>query len=202
MAFTLTTVFDDTLEFNGKVYNVDMSFDNILRLFEMFDDDLILNVEKPFIAIQMLLDNFEWQFDNIEQALELFNFLLKEFLEIDTNDKDGDEQKVFDFIKDAEAIYASFMAVYKIDLFEAKGKLHWKKFIALLNNLDDESAFKQIISIRTMKVPKTDEASQEYRDHIIKMKNVYSLDNVQTEEQIGKTLDEFALVLKGAAGVK
>jgi hypothetical protein len=199
MAFTLTTVFDDTLEFNGKVYKVDMSFDNILRLFEMFDDDLILSVEKPFVAIQMLLNGFEWKFDNIDQALELFNFLLKEFLDIGTDNEGEDEQKVFDFIKDAEAIYASFMAAYNIDLFEVKGKLHWKKFIALLNNLDDESAFKQIISIRTMKIPKADEASQEYRDHIIKMKRVYALDNKANEEQIGRTLDDFALILKGAA---
>lgn len=195
--FTLTTTFDDSFIWNGKVFNVDMSFDNILRLFEMFDDVLIIEVEKPFLAIKMLIDDFDEKFESLEQGVELFNFLLKEFLKIDADDQDENPVKIFDFTKDAEIIFASFYAEYKIDLFEVSGELHWYKFLALLNNLDDESKFKQIVGIRTMKIPTTDESSQEYRDHIIKMKKIYSLDNRPKEEVIDNVFDDLSAIFKG-----
>lgn len=196
MSILLTDVYNDTFEWNGEIYKVDMSFDNILRLYEMFDDDILLSEEKPFIAIQMMMSN-SIKFGSIDEGIKLFKFLAKEFLDIDVDDtEESDSVKVFDFKKDAELIFASFYSEYKMDLFEMHGKLHWKKFIALFNNLSDESRFKQIVEIRTMKVPSTEESTQEYRDHIIKMKEQYSLDDRTTEEKITSVLDNFATMLK------
>ena len=196
MSFLLTDVFDDCFVWNNQKYKVDLSYDNILRLFEMFDDIIILNVEKPFLAIRMLIDDVV-KFDSIDEVLSLFKFLMNEFLGIDVdNQEEGNEVKTFDFKKDAEAIYSSFVAEYNIDLFEVKGELHWKKFIALLNNLGDESSLKKIIGIRTMNVPSTEEATQEYRDHIVKMKEVYSLDERTKEEKFDNVFDDFAKMLR------
>lgn len=202
MGFKLTDEFQDTFKWKGELFFVDMSFDNILRLFEMFDDKSILQIEKPIIAVQMLIDEeFEAYQDKIESYDEftaLFKYLLKEFLEIDVdNDSNSQEKVVFDFNKDAEIIYASFMAEYHIDLFEVQGKLHWKKFSALLENLNDESKMKQVIGIRTMSVPSPDEASREYRDQVIKMKEVYSLDDRKAEERINDVFSEVASIFRG-----
>lgn len=193
MSFLLTSEFDDCFMWNDKVFNVDMSFDNILRMYEMFDDDLILEIEKPFVTIKMLVKE-EIKFDSLEQGIDLFKFLMKEFLNIDIDNSESTEQKVFDFKKDAEIIYASFYAEYKIDLFEEIGKLHWFKFLALLNNLDDESKFKRVVNIRIMNIPSPQESSQEYRDHIVKMKEVYSLDERSIEEKTNHTFDELAII--------
>jgi hypothetical protein len=199
MSFLLTTIFDDKFEYKGKIFNVDMSFDNILRLYEMFDDDTLFDEEKPFIAMKMLIIEELPKFDSIEEAVSLFKYVLKEFLEIDLDEDNGEsekKEKTFDFSRDAEIIFASFYSEYGIDLIEMQGKLHWRKFIALMNNLDDESKFKQVIGIRTMKIPKTSEVSQEYRDHIIKMKEVYSLDDREKEEKINEVFDSVAMIFK------
>lgn len=192
----LTESFDDSFVYNGKVYHVDMTFDNILLLFEMFNDKLLNDDEKPLIALEMLIQE-KINFKTYEELASLYLYLIKEFLNIDLENVDDSNNKLaFDFFKDAELIYASFLAVYKIDLFEQRGKLHWKKFIALLSNLDDNSKLKQVIGIRTMKVPAANESSQEYRDHIIKMKQEYSLDDRTDEEKMQDTFSAFAKTLK------
>jgi hypothetical protein len=202
MAFTLTTSFDeDCFEFKGRMLHVDMSYDNILLLFEMFDDDELYEVEKVFIALQLLLQEYEEiELESYEEAFELFKYVLFEFLGIDLDNKNDDGNtniKIYDFKKDAELIYASFFAVYKMDLFEFQGKLHWKKFQALLNHLDDNSPFKQVIGFRTMKVPSEKDSSKEYRQHVIKMKQVYSLED--GPKDVSNVFDSLATTFKSQA---
>ena len=179
--FTLTTEFDDSFELKEKVYHIDMAFDNILLLFELFDDEEIEEFDKVFVALRLLINEYdELELGTFEETYELFKYVLHEFIGIDLDAKteDGETQvKMYDYQKDAELIYASFFAVYKLDLFEVKGKLHWKKFLALLTHLDDNSPLKQVIGYRVMKVPSEKEASKEYRQHVIKMKQLYSLND-------------------------
>jgi hypothetical protein len=186
----LTSAFDDYFVFKNSKYKVDMSFDNILRLFEMFNDDTIVKMDKPILAVRMLVE--EVKCDSYEETINLFKYLMKEFIGIDVDKQEENQTKTFDFTKDAEIIYASFFSEYHMDLVEMQGILHWNKFIALLNYLDDESKFKQIVGIRTMKVPSSQEASQEYIDHIRKMKDTYSLDEEQKGESINDVFDRLA----------
>lgn len=193
MKFVLTMPLDeDCFEYREQVYHVDMSFDNVLLLFEMFDDQELYEHEKTFLALQLLINEYEeLPLESYEEAFELFKYVLKEFLEIDLDQKSNDGEtniKVYDFKKDAELIYASFFAVYKLDLFEMQGKLHWKKFQALLTHLDDNSPFKQVIGYRVMKVPSEKEVSREYRQHVLKMKNIYSLEEVKDATSVFDSL--------------
>lgn len=204
--FTLTKVFDDSFDYYDSILNVDMNFDNILRLFEMFDDKAFSNYEKVLIALEMLIYEYEEVIQELDfsEQLTLYKFVLKEFLGInlDKNKKEEGEgspnKKTMDFTKDAGLIYASFLSEYKIDLFEVRGNFHWDKFSALLSNLGDSTAFKQVVSYRTMKVPTAKEASEEYRNHVIKMKQVYGLeDSEEKAENLENTLDTIASTFKG-----
>lgn len=208
--FQLTTIFDkekDSFEFQGNILYLDMSFDNILRLFELFTDDNIPSFEKVLIALEMLIYEYEI-IEELEfrEQFEIYNFILKEFLHIDVDKKETGEseesatpsKKTMDFVKDAVLIYASFLSEYQIDLFQEQDKLHWDKFSALLSNLGDNTAFKQIVSYRTMKVPSAKEASEEYRNHVQKMKRLYSLeDETEQAENLENTLDSIASTFKG-----
>ncbi|WP_153124683.1 Gp15 family bacteriophage protein [Peribacillus tepidiphilus] len=201
MSFTLTSTFDDDrFEYEGKVFHVEMAFDNILRLFEMFDDDSLLEWEKILWALEILVFEYdELREISFEEQFELFKFLMKEFLEIDLDKPSEEQKKIMDYKKDAELIYASFFAVYKIDLFEMHGKLHWKKFQALLTHLDDNSPFKQAIGYRTMKVPTAKEASKEYIQHVRKMKQLYALEDEQRNAD--DVFDTLAQTFKAGAKV-
>src|SRR5699024_8401357 len=86
----------------------------------------------------------------------------------------NDDKKAFDLSQDAEYVYASFMHAYQIDLFEMQGKLHWKKFKALINGLDEKTSFSRIVDIRTQELPKGKGMEKE-RARIRELKRKYAL---------------------------
>ena len=181
MTFKLTDTFDDQFEYEDKIFHVDMAFDNILRLFELFDDKSIPEWEKILWGLEILIVEYdELREKPFEEQFELFKFVLREFLDIDLDqplEQSEPQKKIMDYTKDAELIYASFFAVYKIDLFEMHGKLHWKKFQALLTYLPDNSKFKEVVGYRTMKIPSANKVTKEYRNHVIRMKQLYALED-------------------------
>lgn len=205
MTLKLTDTFDDHFEYEGKIFHVDMAFDNILRLFELFDDKSIPEREKVLWGLEILVVEYdELKEKPFEEQFELFKFVLREFLDIDLDqppEQLEQQKKVMDYTKDAELIYASFFAAYKIDLFEMHGKLHWKKFQALLTHLPDDSKFKEVVGYRTMKIPSANKVTKEYRDHVIRMKQLYALED--EESNIDGVFDTLAQTFKGQArGVK
>jgi Bacteriophage Gp15 protein len=218
----LTSTFEDSFEFEGNTLNLDLSFDNILLLFEMLDDDDLDDFNKILIALQMLIYECEEYLSEVdfEVLRELFKYILKEFLYMDI-DKEEEEQnksetldpeeeqeakiKFMDYKKDAGIIYASFLAEYGIDLFEQQGKLHWLKFKELVTHLSDKSKLKQVISYRTTKVPTGKNVDQEAVKHLKKMKRIYSLENPevkQTTKARNAAFDAIAEALKSKAKLK
>src|SRR5690554_4580431 len=93
MSFLLTDDFDDSFVFNGKTYHINLSFDNVLRLLDMFEDEDFHQVEKPALAIEMLIEEELPELEYYEEILELFYYLMKEFLDIDFKDQDEKESK-------------------------------------------------------------------------------------------------------------
>lgn len=194
--FKLTNFLETELDYNGQLLHLDLSFDNILRLFELFQD-AIDNALKIDIACEMLIHEYQLiEEADIYEKNELLLFILREYLYIDLtaeqSDEEGEEKKVqsFDFTKDAGIIYASFMSVYGIDLFEMQGKLHFLKFMELLKHIDDTSKLKEVINIRTTPLPSPNKHNQAERERLMKLKEVYSLDDELTEEQQQEKLNK------------
>lgn len=199
--FLLTSTFEDSFDYEGTTLHVDMAFDNILRMFELFEDETFQSYEKIVIALEMLINEYE-TIENLEftELMALYGYVMDEFLSIDLEKNEDEEKgkKIMDFAKDAGLIYASFLSEYNMDLFKEQGILHWNKFSMLLANLGDKTAFKQVISYRTMKIPSSKEASDDYRNHVIKMKEAYSLeDEAEKAESLENTLDTIASSFKG-----
>lgn len=192
--FLLTNKFKDNFEFQGNTLNIDMSFDNILRVFELFDDPYFKSYEKILIVLEMLVVEYELISDlDFMEQFQLYDFVMKEFLGIESDKEQTEQKRIMDFNKDAGLIYSSFLSEYNIDLFKQHGKLHWEKFSELLSNLGDETAFKQVVGYRTMKVPSIKETSKEHREHIQKMKRIYALEDEETtNESMENKLDAIA----------
>lgn len=196
--FSLAHQLEDSFEYNGNVFHVDMAFDNILRLFEMFDDDTIIDYEKVFLALEILINEYQLLKDRpFQEQLEIYKFLMKEFLDIDLERQETEEQKkIMNFQKDAGLIYASFLHAYNIDLFELQGKLHWYKFSNLLVHLPDKTAFKEVVGYRTMKIPTGNTVSKEYKEHVLRMKRIYALEE-QSVETFDQKMNALAQAMKG-----
>lgn len=184
--FDLAYPIDDTVEIDGKTYELNMAFDNILRLMDLLEDKEVNPIAKINIGLKMLIDDTLDDY-SIEEKDKIFYSLIKEIFKIDEEDIqptdiDGnpmpkmpeDTKKTYDLKQDAEYIYASFMSDYGIDLFEMQGKLHWYKFKALLGGLTEGSKFLRVIEIRTMELPKGKGMEKE-RQRIKKLKEIYKL---------------------------
>lgn len=184
MAVRLTDTFDDVFEYEGEEYQVDMAFDNILIVFEILKDDELTDIQKVETALYRLIDKDpNLPVGEKAELLELIidHFLMDEKAEVmvprDIMGNPMPTQKKeasYSFSYDAEHIYSSFMQVYGIDLFEQQGKLHWKKFGALLQGLPDNTMLMRIIDIRQRELP-SGKGTEKERAQLIKLKQQYQL---------------------------
>lgn len=184
--FSLSNELVNSVEINGLLYEVDMSFDNILRLVDILNDNDLDDLTQILTGIEMLFDqplncSIEEQAEIFNQAYTaLIGFDDEKELEYDLlgNLMPGQESEqkeaMYDILQDAEYIYASFMQDYDIDLIEQQGKLHWYKFKALLAGLREDTKFKKVIEIRQMPLP-TGKGSGKHRKEVEELKKVYAL---------------------------
>ncbi|MCA1183492.1 Gp15 family bacteriophage protein [Bacillus licheniformis] len=172
----------DVIIFKGKKINLTLSFDIVLRAFELLEDDDFTKPEKWVLLARMFAENEEdlneMDFDDITLFVDaVFNNFINESEDKEEEQAlpDGEateapaDEAIFDFVEDAEYIYSAFLFDYNIDLLEQQGKMHWRKFKALFKGLSSKSRFKEIIEIRTAEVPK---ATKDNKDEIAKIKRL------------------------------
>ncbi|QEL88484.1 Gp15 family bacteriophage protein [Bacillus mycoides] len=189
--FKLTDKNRDVYTWAGVPVELNLSFDNILKIMELFDDASVNNRAKPNIALLMLIVDKELlsQLDPSKKEKLLID-VFKDKLNIDlSSDKkknemtetignEEDEQPeipIVNFTLDAEMIFASFLYDYGINLFDQQGILQWSEFLALFNNLSEKTPMRTAIHYRTCEIPKKDKHNGEERKQIKKMKERYEL---------------------------
>ena len=204
----------DKLVIDDKAYILDLSFDNILKMFEMMRDDDIPEYIKPHFAIRMLVSkslagntreekaaSFNNDFENfsVEEMSKVFKSVFEEHISLSdvednhveydlagnpmkTSANDDTKQKApYDIRFDGDYIYSSFLQAYGIDLFDVQGKLHWRKFNALLSGLPEGTKLMEVIKIRKWKPQKGDSA--EYKEEMRRLQKDYALPNDVIEEE-------------------
>lgn len=184
---------NDIANINGIEYELDMSFDNILRLFDLIEDKEIDGETKVNTGLTMLIDDKLENYEIKERAsifVDLFKGIAssdkKETKNVDIDGNpmptvSGDDKRTHDLSQDAEYIYASFMHCYQIDLYEQQGKLHWDKFKALINGLGEETIFSRIVGIRTAEMP-TGKGTEKEQERLRKLKREYELKEDDQDE--------------------
>lgn len=180
----------DKLVIDDKEFPLNLSFDNVLRLFEMWRDEDVPEFVKPHFGIRILTGETLEDF-TVEEMSEVFNEVFEEHISLSTvedNHVEYDlagnpmkttasngkqEQAPYDIRYDGDYIYASFLQAYGMDLFDMQGKLHWKKFNALLSGLPEGTKFMEVIKIRKWKPQKGDSA--EYKEEMRRLQKDYAL---------------------------
>ncbi|MCR4905703.1 MAG: bacteriophage Gp15 family protein [Clostridiales bacterium] len=120
--------------------------------FRLLSDPAVPEAVKPAVAARIVCRKVSdartpEERDRVTKALEAF-----------ASGRDGSEEEggegaasgepLFDFEEDGERILASFRAVYRIDLTEAR--MHWWVFLALLRGLPPESVFMRTVRLRAL----------------------------------------------------
>lgn len=165
----------DTVEYKGLFYKLTPSFDNVLKLLSIEEDNNLDSDEKLELMLHFLLGEENYPVEH-GLLLEIFRVLFP-------SHKEGGTAKIYDFNQDAQYIYAAFKQAYGIDLFEEQGRLHWLQFIALLQGIPDDTKFAQILQIRSTPLPKPTRHNAEYRLRLLRLKNIYRLKISEEERQ-------------------
>lgn len=186
----------DELVLDEDVYPMNISFNKVLKVIELINDDDIEELYKPYLAIQIFTDVDFTQALTPEQATAIFKMIFEEHIrvipakdtapvldlagnpiksKIRSKSQSEGTKRLFSLKYDAEYIYSSFLQAYGIDLIDAQNSLHWKKFNALLNGLPSDTKFAEVLKIRSYKPQKGD--SKQYKESMRELKKEYALPN-------------------------
>lgn len=181
--FSLHNRKQDVIKWHGGSIELNLSFDNVLLLFNLLKNDQLDYYIRLDIAIDMLVVDKEILKEIPPQlVLDFIYDVLKEKLNIDLRQTYVEPTTVeeivvpiYDFDEDAEYIYSSFLMDYGIDLIEQQGRLQWDRFLVLFKNLSDETPMGKALYYRTCEIPKYTKDNAEERKRIRKMKKKYEL---------------------------
>lgn len=124
--FTLSSRKDkalpSTIAVDGSAFEINPGFRTMLKIFRMLDDPEILEEHKSGLLCK-------WFFP--QEVPNSWEESFKWFANGGAETEAGSRQKDIDYEFDAPEIYASFMQLYGIDLFETE--LHWWQFRALVS---------------------------------------------------------------------
>jgi len=183
------------IEFEGKERPIDLTFDNVLDVFDILEDSELFPEEKVNMALGLLLNNFdETSQGSADQQFLLFNYILENYISVGNTDvvetdrlgnpmpSAGKENRSINLVHDAKYIYASFRQI-GINLFEEQGRLSWEEFQALLESLPDDTILSRIIQIRNWE-PSKGESTRE-KERMRKLQQKYALPDLEVGEDDG-----------------
>ena len=180
----------------GRIYRVNLAFDNVLRWYDLLDRQDKTDAEKGVLGWHMFINADSVGPADRLKALEWINRYIGQQPYHDTSEDDGNIQipgeapmDYFSYSQDAPAIWSSIRAYYGIDLEEELGKLHWHKFCAMLDGLPSSSYFMRIIDIRRRE--RTGLEGQELTN-LVNLQNYYVLDKYRNAKHSADAADFFA----------
>ncbi|MCT1175799.1 bacteriophage Gp15 family protein [Pediococcus pentosaceus] len=205
---SLTNELEHSIVIGNRIVEVDFTFDVVLKWYELLEDNSINDIEKTLIGFKMFIgETSEYDEQQVVEAMQSISAYLSKSAYGNFNDEEINPEfevepepptKYYSYTKDAEAIYASFLFDYNIDLVDVQGVMHWDKFKALFNNLSKKSPFQRIVNIR-----QTD--PNEYKDDpkamqkIIEAQEFYRLEDEQNVQALDMQMSSMFDMLKNQA---
>lgn len=198
--FSLVDDLEHTLLIDNKEYKFDMSFDVVLRFYELLEDDNLKGFEKVSLAFDMFyIDDpkVEFTYEQQSQAIEdIVDYLQQmpygnEEPEYQSNTF-SEPDKLYSYSQDAGAIYSSFLMDYGIDLMKERGRMHYLTFRSLLHGLSEKTLFERILSIRARP---TTGLKDEQLTNLLDLKRYYALDSEKTVNQLDNQMGDIFSML-------
>lgn len=186
------------LEIEGEeqIFPLLLSFDRVLKLFEMWGDKEIPEIMRPLLALQ-ILTGVSFENLTVDEAMEIVRAIFEEHIQtrkvddeveydlagnvIKTTSSEEPHKRLYNLKYDGDYVFASFMQAYRIDLIEEIGKLHWKKFNALLVGLPEGTKFVEVLKIRSYEPQKGD--SQEYIEKMRELQREFRLPDEDVDDE-------------------
>ena len=190
------------IRWKGYKLKLNLSFDTILTIYEVWQDRGLLDTDKLTLTMDMLIKNRRvLKRIPLTEQNKLLIYIFKTFINTGNKAQQKKAEPTYDFIQDASFIFASFFMDYGIDLIKAQGRLDWRKFIALFSGLSDNTQMREIMSIRARPLPKPTKYNAEEIRALKEAKQYYALNFSfsEREENLQSGLDNLFASLKARA---
>ncbi len=191
----LTERLPDSINVQGVEYPIQTDFRTILRYSAQMDAIEEDNLTEIISCMKIVIyRDFP---DDISSAISALNWFIKCGREEKRNRPSNkllgvNSNQPFDFFIDGELIWSAFRRndVYGIDLLEVP-HLHWWKFIAMLDDLPEDTRLHRIMDYRTIDTTNKN-ISKEARDVYAALQRYYKIRAVkdQRNEELIKALKE------------
>ena len=172
---------------DGVEYKINSDFRTSILFSLLIEDNDVNEQDKILGALQLYYDVIP---NNINSAIDkIINFYLCN----DNNNtssgssKNKSNKKVLDYDIDSNYIYSAFLTQYNIDLQDIE-YLHWWKFKAMLESLNDDLMLCKIIKFRSIDVSKIQDKEQ--KKYYQKMQKIYEIKEKISEEEL-KQIEEW-----------
>lgn len=173
----------------GEEYIINSDF-RVSILFELLMQDKTIEDEQKIIQALNLY------YGKIPKDVDLAIKKILWFYSCGKEEKKGKKgiskrknKQIYSFEYDSEYIYSAFLSQYNIDL-ESIDYLHWWKFRALFNSLDESNQFVKIMKYRAIDVSKIKD--KEEKNFYKEMQEYYKIPISEEEEE---KLDEITQAL-------
>lgn len=176
-----------TIYINDQEYKINWGFRTAILYEMMMLDNEVEPEEKPLYALRLFYPVIP---DDWQEALEGIQWFYRCGEEERTGKKkrrnrQSEHERIYSFDYDAPYIYSAFLGQYSIDLNEIK-ELHWWKFKALFQGLNEECTLCKIMGYRAIDI---NSVGKEQRDFYKKMKDQYAIPVSKSEREKDEALE-------------
>ena len=160
-----------TIRIGRRRVKCDFDFRNVLRLMDILGEDDLLPDAREYLACKCVCKHpRRGMLEEIKKVL------------FGDGQKTEHHKRVTSFEQDAGMIRAAFLQAYGIDLYTEK--VHWLKFMELLQNLPEDTQYMAIVGIRARDMPKPTKYNREEREWLRKAKAQYAIKVTEKEQEI------------------
>lgn len=171
----LTVPFPTQLQIDGVNCPIHSDFRTVLRCYEILGDKKELSKDEMVEVLSMFYVRQRcYTEEHIDKMFWFFSCGREKEKKVFPRKIAGiNNKQSFDFVEDAELIYAGFMQQYGIDL--QTEEMHWWKFMILLENLGSDTKLQRVMEYRTIDT-KNKDLSKKEREFYSAMQRYFALE--------------------------
>jgi hypothetical protein len=170
------------------MFAVNTDFRNILNIFAASDENLD-EAEIAALHLRLFYADFETIKPQIYNHPSAFYNAMSNWISGKKKSAKGGEIQTLDYEQDWQMISSAFQHDYHIDLTDENMRLHWHKFLAMLNGLNESNLICKVVGYRALNLSEIKD--KKLRAHYMKLKKQYALKSKGDGVMSDKEFDEF-----------
>lgn len=172
----------ETAEICNKSYPIETDFRNAVLFELLMQDGSIPPNQKISQGIEIFFGVVDiTDKEQLESFIEYMLYFYSRGKTISPGKGEGNKnKKIYSFEYDDQYIYSAFLSQYNIDLVDIE-YLHWWKFRALFDSLDQNCMFSKIMGYRAMTI--SNKMTKDEKSFYRRMKRLYALPDERNREE-------------------